>query len=286
MIDPERHIGVLDAAVGPVSTERIVGDVLESVWILQFRFEVCSAAGSTYDTDDSRIRRTCMKIAIIGSGNVGGALASGWSRSGHEILLGVRDASAPEVKALSARTHAVAKSPREAATAGEVVVLALPWGAAEEAVSSLREALAGKIVIDCMNPLVFKDGRLSLDLGFSTSGAETVARWAPQAKVVKTLNQVGAEIMADASGFSSPPAMLMAGNNPAAKATVARLLSDLGFEPLDAGDLSQSRLLEPFGMVWINQAIRQGKGRAWAFAALSRKERQDHDDPISPARIR
>jgi 8-hydroxy-5-deazaflavin:NADPH oxidoreductase len=214
-----------------------------------------------------------MKIAIIGSGNVGGALATGWSRSGHEILLGVRDTSAPDVKSLCERTHAVARSPREAASAGEVVVLALPWNAAEEAVSSLAAALAGKIVIDCMNPLVFRDGRLSLDLGFSTSGAETVARWAPQARVVKTLNQVGAEIMADVSGFSSPPVMLMAGNDPSAKATVARLLKDLGFDPLDAGDLSQARLLEPFGMVWINQAMRQGKGRDWAFAALSRKER-------------
>ena len=61
----------------------------------------------------------------------------------------------------------------------------------------------------------------------------------------------------------------MAGNDEAAKAAVATLLNDLGFEPFDAGGLTKARILEPFAMVWINQALFRGKGRNWAFAAIS-----------------
>jgi predicted dinucleotide-binding enzyme len=86
---------------------------------------------------------------------------------------------------------------------------------------------------------------------------------------VKTLNQVGAEMMADNTSLPNRPVMFMAGNDDAAKGAVAQLLTDLGFDPLDAGDITRSRLLEPFGMVWINQALFRGKGRSWAFAAVS-----------------
>jgi hypothetical protein len=86
--------------------------------------------------------------------------------------------------------------------------------------------------------------------------------------VVKTLNQVGAEMMADNAALPHRPVMFMAGNNATAKAQVAALLADLGFEPLDAGDVTKSRILEPLAMVWINQALFRGKGRKWAFAAV------------------
>jgi predicted dinucleotide-binding enzyme len=88
---------------------------------------------------------------------------------------------------------------------------------------------------------------------------------------VKTLNQVGAEIMANNAGMPHRPVMFMAGDDTQAKGIVATVLTDLGFEPLDAGDITKSRLLEPFGMVWINQALPRGKGRTWAFAAVERK---------------
>jgi len=105
-------------------------------------------------------------------------------------------------------------------------------------------------------------------LGHTTSGGETVAAWLPGARVVKALNQVGAEMMADNAGLPHRPVMFMAGDDAEAKASVAAVLSDLGFEPLDAGDMTKARLLEPFGMVWINQALLRGKGRNWAFAAV------------------
>jgi predicted dinucleotide-binding enzyme len=210
-----------------------------------------------------------MRIAIIGAGNVGGALARGFSRVGHHIVLGVRDAADAKAAALSRAIGAEVRRPAEAAAMADVVVLALPWDAAEGAAKALGD-LNGKIVIDCMNPLAMQNGRLGLDRGFNTSGAEALASWIPGARVVKTLNQVGAEMMADNAGLPCRPVMFMAGDDSAAKATVSTLLADLGFEPLDAGDLTRARLLEPYGMVWINQAMIQGKGRNWAFAAVSR----------------
>ena len=209
-----------------------------------------------------------MQIAIIGAGNVGSALAKSWARSGHKLLLGVRETSDPKVQSLCRQTGALAQSARDAAQAASVVVLALPWSAAAEAVRALGP-LVGKIVIDCMNPLALRQGVLALERGFSNSAGETVAGWLPQARVVKTLNQVGADVMADTSGFAVAPAMFMAGDDADAKATVAGLLRDLGFEPLDAGALIQSRHLEPYAMVWINQALYQGKGAEWAFAAVT-----------------
>ena len=211
-----------------------------------------------------------MQIAIIGTGNVGGSLARAWSRAGHHIVLGARDPTDSKVVALSRAIGMDAKAPAQAAAAAEVVVLALPWTAAEGAVKALG-SLKGKIVIDCMNPLAMQNGKLGLDRGFYTSGAEALATWIPDAGIVKTLNQVGAEMMADNGDLPYRPVMFMAGDDSAAKTTVSALLADLGFEALDAGDLTKARLLEPYGMVWINQALVQGKGRNWAFAAVNRR---------------
>jgi 8-hydroxy-5-deazaflavin:NADPH oxidoreductase len=209
-----------------------------------------------------------MKIAIIGLGNVGSALARGWTGR-HELLLGTRDASDAEANDLAKQTGGKLMSQADAAGAAEIVVLALPWNAAEKAVASLGN-LAGKVVIDCMNPLGMVDGKLGLLVGHSTSGGEVLAGWLPGVTIVKTLNQVGAEIMADNARMAARPAMFMAGDDPQAKAKVTQLLADLGFEAMDAGDLKMARILEPYGMVWINQALLRGKGRDWAFAALPR----------------
>jgi hypothetical protein len=211
--------------------------------------------------------KNAMRISIIGTGNVGGAIALGLTGKKHEVSLGARDPKAATVVALAAETGATALTPDAAATAGDVVILALPWNAAESAVRTLGP-LAGKTVVDCMNPLGMSGGALGLTIGHSISGGEIVQGWLPQAHVVKTLNQVGAEIMAKNDHMTHRPVMFMAGNNEAAKAQTASLLTDLGFAALDAGDITKSRLLEPLAMVWINQALFRGKGRTWAFAAV------------------
>lgn len=208
-----------------------------------------------------------MQIAIIGTGNVGSAIARGLKGKGHSATLGARDPASTETRQLAEAADAFVMSPSEAAASADIVILALPWAPAETAVSGLGD-LSGKIVIDCMNPLGMVDGAFGLTIGHTMSGGEIVQSWLPSARVVKTLNQVGAEIMADNSGLSLRPVMFMAGNDPAAKTQVATLLTDLGFDPLDAGDITKSRILEPYAMVWINQALMRGKGRNWALAAV------------------
>lgn len=209
-----------------------------------------------------------MRIAIIGTGNVGGALAQGLAGKGHDLMLGARRPDAPEVAALAAATGATAALPDAAAAAADLVILALPWSGAEAAVRGLGD-LSGRIVIDCMNPLGMTADGLGLTMGHTTSGGETVAGWLPGARVVKTLNQVGAELMARNDHLPLRPVMFMAGDDPAAKAAVAGVLRELGFAPQDAGPLVRARLLEPFGMLWISQMLTQGAGRNWAFATVS-----------------
>jgi predicted dinucleotide-binding enzyme len=208
-----------------------------------------------------------MRIAIIGTGKVGSAIARGLKGQDHALVLGSRSLEDAASQALTREVGATLASPPEAAAQADIVILALPWTAAEGAVRALG-TLAGKTVIDCMNPLGMVGGALGLTVGHTDSGGEMLQRWLPQAHVVKALNQVGAEMMADNSTLPHRPVMFMAGNNEAAKAQVASLLADLGFEPLDAGDITKSRILEPFAMVWINQALFRGKGRKWAFAAV------------------
>ena len=210
-----------------------------------------------------------MQIAIIGAGNVGGALAQGLAAKGHALTLGVRDAA--KASELAAATGAALASPAAAAAEAEVIILALPWRAAEAAVKGLGD-LTGKIVIDCINPIGMVDGVLGLLVGHTTSGGEMVAGWLPGARVVKTLNQVGAEVMANAAQMPARPVMFMAGDDPAAKTAVAGLLTDLGFAPLDAGILIRARILEPLAMVWINQAVLRGMGRNWALSVTTKGE--------------
>lgn len=209
-----------------------------------------------------------MRIAIIGTGNVGSAIAQGLRDKGHDVVLGTRRSGEPEMQALADRMRARLAAPADAAKEAEVVILALPWAGAEAAIAALGD-LSGKTVIDCMNPLAVIDGALSLAVGHSICGGEMVQSWLPGARVVKTLNQVGAEIMAGSGDLPHRPVQFLAGDDGLAKGQVAGLLQDMGFEPLDAGDLAKARLLEPFAMVWINQALLRGKGRNWAFAAVS-----------------
>lgn len=207
-----------------------------------------------------------MRIGIIGAGSVGGALGRGWARAGHEVTFGVRDASDPKVKKLMKETGAKAASVADAASGAEVVVLATPWGAIQDAVKSAGD-LAGKVLFDCTNPLA--PNLAGLTHGFDTSAAEQVASWAPQARVVKIFNTTGANNMESPDYNGVPATMFYCGDDADAKATAARLASDLGFDPVDAGSLQQARLLEPLALLWIRLAF-QGMGRDIAFKLMRR----------------
>jgi len=211
-----------------------------------------------------------MRIAILGAGNVGGALGKGWARAGHRITYGVPDPGKAKYAAVAtaaggARVATVAEAARDA----EAIVLAVPFGAVGAALAACGD-LAGRIVIDATNPLRMGKAGLELAMGFTGSGAEQVAALAPTAAVFKTLNQVGFEVMADTAGYAAPPVMFVAGDDDASKPTVMTLVGDLGFQAVDAGPLALARLLEPFAMLWIHMALNRKAGRDNAFAYLPR----------------
>lgn len=207
-----------------------------------------------------------MRIAIIGAGAVGGALARGWSRAGHDIVFGVSDPSAAKHAEFKAQGFAVTTN-REAAGSASAIVLAVPWASIDGAVESLG-GVVGKLILDATNPLAFGPEGLALAVGFTDSGGEHVQRLAPGASVFKTMNQVGFRVMDAATGYPTAPSMFVAGDDEARKAEVMGLVADLGFEPLDCGGLRMARLLEPYAMVWINQVAARGAPDTSAFALM------------------
>ena len=155
----------------------------------------------------------------------------------------------------------------QAAALAEVVVLATPWDATEAVVDSLGD-LSGKILVDCTNPLTADLSGLAV--GADTSGGEEVGRWAAGARVVKAFNTTGSGNMADAGYGGEQLAMLIAGDDAEAKAVVAGLAEELGFEAIDAGPLARSRQLEQLAVLWIALAYQQGLGMDFGFALLRR----------------
>jgi 8-hydroxy-5-deazaflavin:NADPH oxidoreductase len=210
-----------------------------------------------------------MKIGIIGSGNVGGALGGRWARLGHEVIFGTRNPQGVEMQQLSAKTSGKTSAATLADTArqGEVLLLSTPWPATQEVIAGLGE-LSGKILIDATNPLL--PDLSGLTVGTTTSAGEQVAEWARGAKVVKAFNTVGANIMANPSFEGHRPVMFYCGDDAEAKHVVAKLIAELVFEAVDAGPLHQARLLEPFALLWISLAYAQGMGRDFAFELLRR----------------
>jgi len=210
-----------------------------------------------------------MRIAILGAGNVGGALGKAWARVGHSIAYGVPQPSTKHAATAAAAGNASVTMVADAVRGADAIVLAVPFGAVASALRDCGD-LSGRIVMDATNPLRRGAGGIELSVGFTSSGAEQIAAMVPGAAVFKTLNQVGFEVMADSSGYAARPVIFVAGDDDARKPVVLQLVDDLGFNAIDAGPLVQARLLEPFAMLWIHMALNRGAGRDNAFAYMAR----------------
>jgi 8-hydroxy-5-deazaflavin:NADPH oxidoreductase len=209
-----------------------------------------------------------MRIAIVGAGKVGSALGVGWAQCGHEVIFGVRDPHAPELKALRKKGGPNCKvlTSRQAAEPSEVVVLTIPWPVAEQVIRDLG-SLSGKTVLDCMNPVMEWP---KLDHTKGKSGGERVAEWAKGSRVVKIFNSTGFENMQNPRYPEGRLTMFYAGDDAAAKATASVLAADLGFEGQDCGSLSQSYLLEVLASLWGTLAYGQQLGRGFGFRLVKR----------------
>lgn len=205
-----------------------------------------------------------MKIAILGAGNVGGALARGWAKAGHHIFLGVRDVSADKVRILL-RFHPNIKAMpvTEAAQDAEVILIALPVSSVVSVAKQLGD-LKDKIVIDATNALFQKPEPYR-------HAVEVFKKLTNCAVVVKCFNSAGFETMENPFYDNTAADMFVAGDNPKGKEVAARLAKDLEFaECYDFGGEDKIELLESFALAWINLAMFQKEGRNIAFKVLRR----------------
>lgn len=208
-----------------------------------------------------------MNITVIGSGNMGSGLVKQLTRAGHRVLVTGRDAAKAE--ALARQYGARAVKPAEAG-ASELIIVATGYADAVAALQSLGR-LEGKVVVDITNPLTAD--YMGLSIGHTTSAAEEIARALPGARVVKAFNTVFAQVLDEGArlGERAVP-VLIAGDDPAAKADVASIARSMGFEVIDAGALRNARYLEPLAGLNIYLGYGAGLGTSIAPTWL-RKER-------------
>jgi 8-hydroxy-5-deazaflavin:NADPH oxidoreductase len=212
-----------------------------------------------------------MKIGILGSGDVGRKLADGLIEVGYEIKVGTRDPTKVQIVQWVSnhaderdKQKALAGSFAEAASFGDMVVIAILWDGTANAIKMAdpTKSLAGKIVIDVTNPLDFSKGMPPrLAVGHTDSAGETVQRLLPDAKVIKTLNGVGNPHMMHPDFPCGPPTMFICDNDEEAKKTVIdRIHTPFGWETIDIGGIEGARLLEPLAMLWITCYFRTNNG--------------------------
>lgn len=204
------------------------------------------------------------KIGIIGAGNMGSAFATRLTAAGHDVAITAKDPAHAEKVAAATGGKARAVKPTEIAQGADVVILAVPYNAAVDALRAAGD-LAGKTVIDITNPLTADMS--GLQVGHTTSAAEEIQRGAPQAKIVKAFNTVFAQVL----GGTGKAQVLLAGDDQGAKDKVKALAESAGFDAVDAGPLGNARHLEPLGMlnIYLGYVAGRGTGNAPAFVAVA-----------------
>lgn len=205
-----------------------------------------------------------MKIAIIGTGNVGGALATKWAKAGHEINLGVQDLSNFKGKELLTNPNTNSFPISEAVQKSEVILIATPAPAAVEVAKSLGDT-TGKIIIDSMN-IVMGRG----PAGFKTT-AEAILAYTQTRDVVKCFNTTGFNNLQNPKYGEIALDMFVAGDSKIGKEIAKQLAKDAGFaDCYDVGANDKFELMEQFAWFWINLAMVQGQGREIGFKLLKR----------------
>ncbi|MDB5823584.1 MAG: NADPH-dependent reductase [Herminiimonas sp.] len=187
------------------------------------------------------------KIAIIGAGNVGGALEKGLTRAGYEVR--------------TAKQGQIA----EASTWADTIMVAVPFGAIAAVVAEIGNAANAKTIVDATNALT---PDMQLAIGFTTSGAEELQKALPQANVVKSFNTVFAQHMSDGKVSGQQLSVFAAGDNAAARASVLELGRAIGFDAIDAGPLKNARQLEALGFFNIQLGYVLGNGPDIGFKLI------------------
>ena len=205
-----------------------------------------------------------MNIAIIGTGNVGSALATHWAKKGHNIALGVRDINKFKGDGLLSNPNTTVHTIEKAVKISELILLATPAPAAIEVAKSLGDT-TGKVIIDAMN-IVMGRG----PVGF-TNTADAVLSNTNTMDVVKCFNTTGFNNMVDPTYGNTSLDLFVCGDSPLGKELAIQLALDAGFASCyDVGGNDKFELMEQFAFFWINLAMFQGQGREIGFKLLKR----------------
>jgi len=191
---------------------------------------------------------------------MGGKLGTLFARAGHEVVFSYAR-SEEKLKRLARKAggEARAGTPREAAQEAQALLLAVHWSRVDDVLAQAGD-LAGRVVLTCSLPMNSED--TALVVGQTSSGAEELAKKIPSARVVAAFNTVPSEVLFDVYAGrrrASRPSLVYCGDDRRAKTTAARLIRDVGFEPLDAGPLRIARYTEAFGLL-VAQLAYEGKG--------------------------
>lgn len=208
-----------------------------------------------------------MKIAFIGIGNVGFAIANNLQKKGHQVIIANNNPNSESVKRAQQQNSALpVQNTRDAVHEADIVFLATPFQAVGNAVKGIQ--FNGKTLVDCTNPV---GHGISHGLKSEHSGSEEVQKLAPDAKVVKAFTIYGYENFADSTfpGYGVKPVMLIAGDDKEAKNQVCTLIEELGFIAKDTGLLSQALHLEHMTLLWVKM-VRMGGNPNFTWAYLER----------------
>jgi predicted dinucleotide-binding enzyme len=209
-----------------------------------------------------------MRIGILGSGLISGKLGTIFAKAGHHVVFSyARSQRKLNRLARQAGRRAVAGTPREAADDADVLLLAVHWSRVDDVLKQAGD-LSGKVLITCSMPMNASD--TALVIAHTSSGAEALAKKTKRARVVSAFGTVPSEVLFDVFEAKRRrtrrrPSLLYCGNNEEAKSVAARLIRDVGFEPMDAGPLRIARYLEPFTMAIAQLAYEGDEGPALAY---------------------
>jgi predicted dinucleotide-binding enzyme len=197
-------------------------------------------------------------VAIIGTGDMGDSIGPRLAQKGFRVIYGSREPTQESVQELVSITgnNAMATTQKEAAQQAEIVILVVPWPAMEQVAQSLGK-LEGKILIDVSIPIrQAEDGYLESTV--PTSSAQLIQGWNPGATVVKTL-LAGSNVIDDPMTLGGRVTTFIAADDQNAKEVVARIVSDLGLEPLDAGPLRHAQEIEAWARLWFVPVLQKRK---------------------------
>jgi predicted dinucleotide-binding enzyme len=201
-----------------------------------------------------------MRVGILGSGLMGGKLGTLFARAGHEVVFSyARSEQKLKRLARDAKGKARAGTPREAAADADAILLAVHWSRMEDVPHQAGD-LSGRAIVTCSLPM--NEDNSALVVAHTSSGAEELAKRVPKARVVAAFNTVPSEVLFgvyDAKRTAPRPSLVYCGDDESGKRVAAALISDVGFEPVDAGPLRIARYAEPFALL-VAQLAYEGHG--------------------------